>query len=122
MSEDIPGPENTFVHLATNEYGLFAYRCITGGCALLMTWWVFDLKVETKDMRRDFTAYQLAQEIRVARLEGVISVVDSAIRMQTKNLEVHDNTIQNLWNRIYELNAKTHNMPDFPTPTPRNIK
>lgn len=95
-----------FISAVTNEYSLFAYRFITGGCALLMTWWILDLKIATQEVRRDFVAYQLLQEARISSLEGKVSVIDGAIRMQSRNIETQENAIQTLWSRIYDLNQR----------------
>lgn len=98
--------ENPVIHVAKNEYVLLLYRFITGGCALLMTWWILDLKNATQDVRKDLSAYQLLQEARMSNVEGKISVIDSAIRMQSKNIETQENTIQALWSRIFDMNSR----------------
>jgi hypothetical protein len=95
-----------FINAVTNEYALFMYRFVTGACALLMTWWVFDLKIATQDVRRDLNAYQLLQESRISSVEGKISVIDNAIRMQSKNIETHETALQSLWSRIFDMNSR----------------
>jgi hypothetical protein len=95
-----------FINAVTNEYALFLYRFITGGCALLMTWWVLDLKIATQDVRRDLNAYQLLQEARISNVEGKVSVIDNAIRMQSKNLESHETTLQAIWSRLFDMNSR----------------
>ncbi len=96
--------ESSFIHVVKNEYALFAYRFVTGGCALLMTWWVLDLKNATYDIRKDFNASLVANEVRLGKLEGAVSVIDNAIRMQSRSIENNQAGIQQLWNKIYEMN------------------
>lgn len=95
-----------FINAVTNEYALFLYRAITGGCAMLMTWWVLDLKNATYDLRRDFNASLLASEARISKVEGKVEVIDGAVRMQSRSLETNQNSIQSLWNKLYELNVQ----------------
>ncbi len=108
------GHKSTLIKAVTNEWALLAYRFTTGGCALLMTWWVLDLKMATQDMRKDFNASLIANEARISRLEGQMSVFDNSLRMQTRSFEAHETTLQNLWSRIYDLNAR------FPSSSPTN--
>jgi hypothetical protein len=98
---------SALIKAATNEYSLLLYRAVTGGCALLMTWWIFDLKDETRKLRADFHAVRLENEIRVGKLEGAISVIDNAVRMQSRMIETNQNSVQSLWNRIYEMRKET---------------
>ena len=102
----MPDSQNALIKVATNEWALFAYRFTTGACALLMTWWVLDLKTATQEMRKDFNASLIANEARISKVEGQMSVIDNAIRMQTKNIETHETTIQMLWSRIFEMNTR----------------
>ena len=101
---DHPEEKDPLIRVATNEYALLLYRFVTGGCALLMTWWVMDLKMATQDMRRDFNASLVANEARLGKLEGTVGVIDNAIRMQSRSIEVNQTGIQQLWNRLYDLN------------------
>lgn len=96
--------ESSFIHVVKNEYALFAYRFVTGGCALLMTYWVLDLKNATYDIRKDFNASLVANEVRLGKLEGTVSVMDSAIRMQSRSIESNQTNVQQLWNRLYDMN------------------
>lgn len=103
MVEELEG-KNPLIRVATNEYSLLLYRAVTGGCALLMTWWVLDLKTATHELRKEFTASLLASEARLGKLEGTVSVMDNAIRMQSRSIETNQTGIQQLWGRLYELN------------------
>ena len=111
MPDSANGSKSAVIKAATNEWSLLAYRFTTGACALLMTWWVLDLKTETRDMRKDFNASLLANEARIAKLEGQMGVFDTALRMQTKNSETHETTIQALWSRIYDHGRMTPKPP-----------
>jgi hypothetical protein len=96
--------KDPLIRAVTNEYALLLYRFVTGGCALLMTWWVLDLKNATFDIRKDFNASLVANEARLGKLEGAVSVMDNAIRMQSRTIETNQTSIQQLWNRMYEFN------------------
>lgn len=101
---DHPTEKDPLIRVATNEYALLLYRFVTGGCALLMTWWVLDLRQATVDLRKDFSASLVANEARLGKLEGAVSTMDNAIRMQSRTIEVNQTGIQQLWNRMYEMN------------------
>lgn len=101
---DHPTERDRVLRVATNEYAVLLYRAVTGGCALLMTWWVFDLKIATQDLRRDFNSSLIASEARLGKLEGTVSVMDNAIRMQSRAIETNQSGVQQLWNRLYEMN------------------
>lgn len=92
--------------IATNEYSLLVYRAVTGGCAVLMTWWMLDLKTEVRDIRKEFNLSLIQSESRISKVEGSVNVMDSSIRMQMNALQTHENTLQNHNNRLYELNAR----------------
>ncbi len=111
MPDSGNGSKSTLIKAVTNEWALFTYRFTTAACALLMTWWVSDLKTATQEMRKDFNASLIANEARIAKLEGQMSVFDTALRMQTRNLETHETTIQSLWSRIYDLGRVTPKPP-----------
>lgn len=113
MDDHHDGHKSPIIKAVTNEWSLFAYRFVTGACALLMTWWVLDLKTATQEMRKDFNASLLVNEARISKVEGQMSVIDNAIRMQTKSIETHETTLQSLWSRIFEMNTR---MPPRPTP------
>lgn len=100
--------ESGFIHVVKNEYALFTYRFVTAACCLLMSWWVFDLKSATQDMRKDFNASLIMNEARISKLEGAVSVIDSSVRMQSRLLETHENVIQSIWSRIIDLNARSN--------------
>lgn len=106
MVGDNPNEKDPIIRAATNEYALLLYRAVTGGCALLMTWWVLDLKVATQDIRREFNASLVASEARLGKLEGTVNVMDNAIRMQSRTIETNQTGIQQLWNRLYDLNQQ----------------
>lgn len=98
------GKDDPLIKVATNEYTLLLYRFVTAGCALLMTWWVLDLKTATTDIRKDFNASLLLSEARIAKLEGKVDVIDVAVRMQSRSIEGNQTTLQALWNRLYDIN------------------
>lgn len=104
---DHPSEKDPLIRVATNEYALLLYRFVTGGCALLMTWWVLDLKQATVEIRKDFNASLVASEARLGKLEGTVSVMDNAIRMQSRSIELNQNGIQQLWGRLYEMNQNS---------------
>lgn len=95
-----------FIHAVTNEYSLFLYRFITGGCALLMTWWLLDLRTSTQEMRKDFVAFQLSEEARISKLEGQVNGVIGSIEVHRRRLDNSDNTLQTIWSRIFDMNSR----------------
>lgn len=99
--------DSPLISVAKNEYVLLLFRLITSGCALIMTWWLLDLKTDTKEIRRDFNASLVMNEARISKLEGTMSVIDNSIRMQSRVIETHENAIQAMYNRIYDLNRNT---------------
>jgi CO dehydrogenase/acetyl-CoA synthase gamma subunit (corrinoid Fe-S protein) len=96
--------KSPLIKAATNEYTLFAYRVVTSGCAILMTWWVLDLKEMTRELRREFNASLVLNEARLGKLEGAVSVIDNAVRMQSRAIETNQTSLQQLWHRLYEIN------------------
>lgn len=105
--------ESELIKVAKNEYVLLLYRFVTGGCALLMTWFIVDIKSatteirkETVDIRKEFAEYKTTQEARISKLEGAQSVIDTSIRMHSRTLETQETTMQSLWSRMYEMNAR----------------
>jgi hypothetical protein len=96
--------KSPLIKAATNEYTLFAYRIITSGCAILMTWWVLDLKETAKELRREFNASLVLNEARLGKLEGALGVIDNAVRMQSRSIESNQTSLQQLWHRLYEIN------------------
>lgn len=95
-----------FIGAVTNEYGLFTYRFITASCAILMTWWMNDQRMETKEIRKDFTASQIIDEARMSKIEGAVGVINSVIQLQTKIIEAQGLTLTQHNTRLIEMNSR----------------
>lgn len=104
MSSDIH--KSNFIEAVTNEYSIFTYRFVTAACAVLMTWWMSDLRSETKEIRKDFTAAQIIDEARTSKIEGSVSVINNVLQLQAKIMESQGITLQQHNTRLYELNAR----------------
>lgn len=105
------GGDSPIIKTATNEYVLLANRVFVSGCAAIIVWFATGIRQDTTELKREFATYQLVNEARISKVEGQMSVIDSAIRMQTKNIETHEITIQSLWSRIYDLASGRQTVP-----------
>ena len=99
--------ESEFIKVAKNEYLLFLFRFCISACSLLMTWFILDIKSDTKDVKKEFADYRITQEARIAKLEGMLGVFDTSIRMHSTTLDSHER-------RIYDLTRAYGNGPMSP--------
>lgn len=101
------GRRSKLVKAATNEYVLFFYRFVTAGCALVMTYWVADLRSDAKEIRRDFNLYQITEEARISKIEGQVGEIKGAVEVHRQRLSDGDADRRDLWKRVFDLVART---------------
>jgi len=99
------------IKVATNEWVLLANRLFLSGAAAAILYYASDIRTATVELRKDFNQSQLINEARMSKIEGQLSVFDSAVRMQTRTIEQHETTLQSLWSRIYEMNTRMSLIP-----------
>lgn len=104
MSESPKGER--FVKVVTNETWLFFFRSGTIGLLTLCSWWLGDLKNESRELRRDFVEFKLAEAERLAKMEGQVSGLVASVEVHRKRLEGNDNDIRSIWSRIFDLNSR----------------
>lgn len=95
--------EGPLIKAATNEWVLLANRLFLSGSAGVLLLYATGIRDDTATLKREFVAYQIAEENRLGRLEGQMHSLEGSIEVHRKRLEGNDSDIRSLWARVYDI-------------------
>ncbi len=104
------GTEN-IIKGATNEWVLLLYRAITAGCALIVTWFVTDMRSGQERLVAQFNDFRLTNESRISKVEGEVGLLRGSVEVHRKRIEGNDADIRGLWGRMYDFNKSKSGPP-----------
>lgn len=111
------GGKERFVRIVTHETLLFSFRSGMIGLLTLACWWLGDLKNDSRELRRDFVEFKLAEAERLAKVEGQVSGLVASVEVHRKRLEGNDTDIRSIWSRIFDMSSRL-STKTLPSPPP----